>query len=116
MANKIQVCLYFSLIDEHVLYFFHLEFLHMEKFIPNRAQPFLRNKYTVYTMNGIVALLSVQKKNFRRATVLQLPARSDARFPAYRVYYLLTMHQPQQMTTTTSSETENKAILMIALS
>ena len=43
----------------------------MEKLSPNRAQLFVRNKYTVFTMGGTVALWSV-KKNFWRATVLQL--------------------------------------------
>ena len=40
-----------------------------ENLSPNRAQLFLRNKYTVFTMGGTVALRSVSK---RRATVLQL--------------------------------------------
>ena len=44
----------------------------MEKFSPNRAQLFVRNKYTVFTMGGTVALRSVNKNFFRRATVLQL--------------------------------------------
>ena len=34
----------------------------MEKLSPNRVQHFLRNKYTVFTMGGSVALLSVNKK------------------------------------------------------
>ena len=33
----------------------------MEKLSPNRAQLFLRNKYTVFTMGGTVALRSVNK-------------------------------------------------------
>ena len=33
---------------------------------------FLRNKYTVFTMSGTVALRSVNNFFFRRATVLQL--------------------------------------------
>ena len=36
----------------------------MEKLSPNRAQLFLRNTYTVFTMGGTVALRSVKKKNF----------------------------------------------------
>ena len=35
----------------------------MEKLSPIRAQLFLRNKYTVFTMGGTVALRSVNKKN-----------------------------------------------------
>ena len=35
----------------------------MEKLSSNRAQLFLRNKYTVFTMGGTVALRSVNKKN-----------------------------------------------------
>ena len=34
----------------------------MEKLSPNRAQLFLSNKYTVFTMGGTVALRSVKKK------------------------------------------------------
>ena len=34
----------------------------MEKLSPNRAQLFLRNKYTVFTMGGNVALRSVNNK------------------------------------------------------
>ena len=37
----------------------------MEKLSPNRAQLFVRNKYTVFTMGGTVALRSVNK-NFSR--------------------------------------------------
>ena len=33
----------------------------MEKLSPNRAQLFVRNKYTVFTMGGTVALRSVNK-------------------------------------------------------
>ena len=33
----------------------------MEKLSPNRAQLFLRNKYTVFTMGGTVALRSLNK-------------------------------------------------------
>ena len=33
----------------------------MEKLSPNRAQLFVRNKYTVFTMGGTVALQSVNK-------------------------------------------------------
>ena len=33
----------------------------MEKLSPNRAQLFLRDKYTVFTMGGTVALRSVNK-------------------------------------------------------
>ena len=44
----------------------------MEKLSPKRAQLFLRNKYTVLTMGGTVALRSVNNKKFRRATLLQL--------------------------------------------
>ena len=33
----------------------------MEKFSQNRAQLFLRNKYTFFTMGGTVALRSVNK-------------------------------------------------------
>ena len=43
----------------------------MEKLSPNRAQLFLCDKYTDFTMGGTVALRSVKKK-FRRATGLQL--------------------------------------------
>ena len=39
----------------------------MEKLSPNRAQLFVRKKYTVFTMGGSVDLRSVN-----RATVLQL--------------------------------------------
>ena len=34
----------------------------MEKLSPNLAQLFVRNKYTVFTMGGTVALRSVNKK------------------------------------------------------
>ena len=34
----------------------------MEKLSPNRAQLFVRKKYTVFTMGGTVALRSVNKK------------------------------------------------------
>ena len=34
----------------------------MEKLSPNRAQLFVRYKYTVFTMSGTVALRSVNKK------------------------------------------------------
>ena len=34
----------------------------MEKLSPNRAQLFVRNKYTGFTMGGTVALWSVNKK------------------------------------------------------
>ena len=43
----------------------------MEKLSPNRVQLFLRNKYTVFTMGGTVALQSVNNKKFGRAIVLQ---------------------------------------------
>ena len=33
----------------------------MEKLSPNRAQLFVRNKYTVFTMGSIVALRSINK-------------------------------------------------------
>ena len=33
----------------------------MEKLSPNRAQLFLRNKYTFFTVGGTVALRSVKK-------------------------------------------------------
>ena len=36
----------------------------MEKLSPNRAQLFVRNKYTVFTMGGTVTLRSVNKKFF----------------------------------------------------
>ena len=42
----------------------------MEKLSSNRAKLFLRNKYTVFTMGGAVALRSVNKNFYRRATVL----------------------------------------------
>ena len=35
----------------------------MEKLSPNRAQLFVRNKYTVFTMGGTVALRSVNKNS-----------------------------------------------------
>ena len=44
----------------------------MEKLSPNRAQLFVRNKYTVFTMGGTVAPRSVNNFFFRIATVLQL--------------------------------------------
>ena len=44
----------------------------MEKLSSNRAKLFLRNKYTVFTMGGAVALRSVNKNFYRRATVLLL--------------------------------------------
>ena len=53
---------------------FHLTSKNMEKLSPKRAQHFLRNKYTVFTMGGTVDLRSVNKHFFRRATVLQLEA------------------------------------------
>ena len=43
----------------------------MEKLSPNRAQLSLRSTYTVFTMDGTVAIRSVNKFFFRRATVLQ---------------------------------------------
>ena len=42
----------------------------MEKLSPNLAQLFLRNKYTVFTMGGTVAIRSVNKK-FPESTLLQ---------------------------------------------
>ena len=51
-----------------ILGIFTRESKNMEKFqSPNRAQLFLRNKYTVFTVGG-----TVNKIFFRRATVLQL--------------------------------------------
>ena len=44
----------------------------MEKLSLNRAQLFLRNKYTVFTMDGTVRSPVCQQNNFRRATVHQL--------------------------------------------
>ena len=44
----------------------------MEKLSLNLVQLFLCNKYTVFTMGGTVALQSVNKNFFQRATVLQL--------------------------------------------
>ena len=68
VANKseLEVCLYFFPIDKHVLYIFHLGFspdkVRIWKLSPNRAQLFLRNKYTDFTMGGTVALRSVNNK------------------------------------------------------
>ena len=45
----------------------------MKKLSPNRAQLFLRNKYTVFSMGGTVALRSVNKNiSGELSTVLQL--------------------------------------------
>ena len=55
-----------------IFFHFHLTNKNMEKLSPNRAQFFVRNKYTIFTMGGTVALRSVNKIFFRRATVLQL--------------------------------------------
>ena len=45
----------------------------MEKLSPNREQLFVRNKYTVFTMGGTVALRSVNKRiSGELRTVLQL--------------------------------------------
>ena len=40
---------------------FHWQSKFMDKLSPNRAQLFVRNKYTVFTMGGTVALRSVNK-------------------------------------------------------
>ena len=49
--------------------FFHLRFSHdkvkiLKKLSPNLVQLFLRNKYTVFTIGGTVALRSDNKKFF----------------------------------------------------
>ena len=62
VANKseLEVCLYFSAIDKHAcVVFFPSEIFtgkvkDLEKLSPNRAQLFLRNKYTDFTMGGTV--------------------------------------------------------------
>ena len=62
VANKsdLEVSLYFFPIDKHFIWDFHLtKYKNMEKLSPNRAQLFVRNKYTVFTMGGTVALRSV---------------------------------------------------------
>ena len=44
----------------------------MEKLSPNRAQLFVRNKYTIFTMGGTVALRSVNKnfpESYRSAAI-----------------------------------------------
>ena len=79
VANKseLEVCLIFFPNRKTCLVYFSSEIFpwqskNLEKLSSNRAQLFLRNKYTVFTMGGSVALRSVNNKNFRRATVLQL--------------------------------------------
>ena len=69
MGNKseLEVCLYFFPIDKNMSSIFSSGIFiwqskNMKKLSPNRARLFVRNKYTVFTMGGTVALRSVNKK------------------------------------------------------
>ena len=71
------VCNYFWWIKMPSIYFNRVFFIwqgrNMENISPNRAQLFVRNEYTVFTMRGTVALLSpIQTFYVRRAQELQL--------------------------------------------
>ena len=51
----------------------------MEKLSPNRAQLFVRNKYTVFTMGSIVALRSINKffpESYSSAATLSIVKRN----------------------------------------
>ena len=52
----------------------------MEKLSPNRAQLFLRNKYTVFTTGGTVALRSVNNffsESYSSAAIIPVPQKFD---------------------------------------